>query len=121
MQTAIAIYLAVGFLLGFGLLGLGAVTSLRRRGFHNAVRGAARTYLDELPLYWRVPVAAWTFLIAAPLIALWAILRGEWDPVGAASVALLWLLYFALLRWHLRAKARARKPASPPRRHARAG
>jgi hypothetical protein len=37
----------------------------------------------------------------------WAIIDGEWDPVGAVLVALIWLLYLALLRWHYRAKSRA--------------
>ena len=60
------------------------------------------------------PWAAWTFLIAAPLIAAWAIIEGQWDPLGAIFLALLWLLYLALLRWHLRFKAhRARGPSDP--------
>jgi fatty acid desaturase len=70
---------------------------------------AARTYAEELPLYWRVPVAAWTFVIALPLIAAWAIVNGDWDPVGAIFLGLLWLLYFGLLRWHSAAKGRARE------------
>jgi len=45
------------------------------------------TYAEELPLYWRVPVAAWTFVIALPLIAAWAIVNGDWDPVGAIFLA----------------------------------
>lgn len=56
-----------------------------------------------------MPWAAWTFLIAAPLIAGWAIVKVEWDLVGAIFIALIWLFYLALLRWHLRAKARARR------------
>jgi hypothetical protein len=44
-----------------------------------------------------------------------ATIKGEWDPVGVIFVALLWLLYFALLRWHWRANARARDA----HRHAR--
>ena len=47
------------------------------------------------------------FLIALPLIAAWATFKGDWDPVGAIFLALLWLLYLGLLRWHRRAKARA--------------
>lgn len=86
-----------------------AVSVNRRHGVRNAVRGAARTYAEELPLYWRVPVAAWTFVIALPLIAAWAIANGDWDPVGAIFLALLWLLYFGLLRWHWAAKARSRE------------
>jgi hypothetical protein len=72
----------------------------------------AKTYVHELPLYWRVPWAAWTVLIAAPLIAAWAIVQGEWDPLGVIFLALLWLLYFVLLRWHSRAKAH--HPDRPP-------
>jgi hypothetical protein len=49
------------------------------------------------------------FVIALPLIAVWASVKGDWDPVGAFFVGLLWLLYLALLRWHYRAKARGRR------------
>jgi hypothetical protein len=108
VRTFAAVYLAVGFLIVIGLFGWLAVSSVRRHGVRNAVRGAARTYVEELPLYWRVPVAAWICVIVLPLIAAWATIKGEWDPVGVIFVALLWLLYFALLRWHWRAKARAR-------------
>lgn len=114
METVVAVYLAVGSLIGFALFGWIAVSSVRRHGFRNAARGAARTYIEELPLYWRVPVVGWMFVIALPLIAVWATIRGDWDPVGAVSVALLWLLYLSLLRWHYRAKARDR--GSPRRR-----
>jgi hypothetical protein len=48
-------------------------------------------------------------VIALPLIAAWAIVNGDWDPVGAIFLALLWLLYFGLLRWHWAAKGRARE------------
>ena len=109
MGTFVAVYLAIGFLLGLALFGWLAVSAIRRHGVRNAVRGAARTYAEELPLYWRLPVAAWTFEIALPLIAGWAIVNGDWDPVGAIFLALLWLLYFALLRWHWAAKGRALK------------
>jgi len=109
VHTFVAVYLAIGFLLGLALFGWLAVSAIRRHGVRNAVRGAARTYAEELPLYWRVPVAAWTFVIALPLIAAWAIVNGDWDPVGAIFLALLWLLYFGLLRWHWAAKGRARQ------------
>ena len=111
METVVAVYLAVGFLIGFALFGWIAVSSVRRHGFRNAARGAARTYIEDLPLYWRVPVVGWMFVIALPLIAMWATVRGDWDPVGAVSVGLLWLLYLSLLRWHYRAKARAGRSA----------
>ena len=70
--TFIAVYLTVGFLIGWL-----AVSSVRRHGFRRAVRGAARKYVEELPLYWRVPVAGWMFVIALPLIAVWAIVKGD--------------------------------------------
>ena len=105
MRWAIGTYLIIGFLLALGLYGWAMVSSIRSHGFRKTVRGAVKTYVHELPLYWRVPWAAWTFLIAAPLIAAWAIIDGEWDPLGAIFLALLWLLYFTLLRWHLRSKA----------------
>jgi hypothetical protein len=107
----VAVYLLAGFLLGLGLCGWLAVASVRRHGFRHAIRGATRTYLEYLALYWRVPVAAWTFLIALPLIAAWAILKGDWDPVGAIYVALIWLLYLALLRWHRRARRQQARAA----------
>jgi hypothetical protein len=112
MRWFVGIYLVAGFLLGLGLFGWALVSSTRRHGFRSTVRGAATTYVHELPLYWSVPWAAWTVLIAVPLIAVWAIVIGEWDPVGAIFLAFLWLLYFALLRWHLRAKAH--RPDRPP-------
>jgi hypothetical protein len=112
MRWFLGIYLVAGFLLGLGLFGWALVSSTRRHGFFSTVRGAATTYVHELPLYWSVPWAAWTVLIAVPLIAVWAIVIGEWDPVGAIFLAFLWLLYFALLRWHLRAKAH--HPDRPP-------
>jgi hypothetical protein len=112
VRTVVALYLAVGFLIGLGLFGWIAVSSARRHGFRNAVRGAARTYVEEPPTYWRVPVVGWLFVIALPLIAVWARVRGDWDPVGAVFVGLLWLLYLALLRWHCRAKTRGRRRVS---------
>jgi hypothetical protein len=57
-----------------------------------------------------VPIAGWMFAIAAPVIAVWASVNGDWDPAGAVLLLLLWLLYLALLRWHYRAKARVRRP-----------
>ena len=114
MGTVVAVYLAVGLLIAIALFGWIAVSSVRRHGFRNAVRGAARTYVEELPRYWRVPVVGWMFVIALPVIAVWASVRGDWDPVGAVFVGLLCLLYLALLRWHYRAEARGR--GTPRRR-----
>jgi hypothetical protein len=111
----VAIYLAVGFLIGFALFGWLALSSIGRDGVRNAVRAGAQTYVEELPLYWSVPVAGWTFVIALTVIAVWAIVKGDWDPVGAILVGLLWLLYLALLRWHYRAKARMRGNRRRPR------
>ena len=105
MRWAIGFYLMIGFLLALGLYGWATVSSIRSHGFRKTVRGAVKTYVRELPLYWRVPWAAWTLLLVAPLIAAWAIIEGEWDSLGAIFLAFLWLLYFALLRWHLRLKA----------------
>jgi hypothetical protein len=112
VRWLIGIYLIVGFVVGIGLYGWAIVSSIGRHGFRKAIRGAAKTYVHELPLYWRVPWAAWTVLIAAPLIAAWAIVQREWDPLGVIFLALLWLLYFVLLRWHSRAKAH--HPDRPP-------
>jgi len=115
VRTFVAIYLAVGFLAGFGLFGWLAVSSVRRHGFRNAVRSAARTYVEELPLSWRVPVAAWMYLIALPLIAARTVVKGELGAVGAIFIVMLWLGWFALLRWHWR-KARTRDVHGQPRR-----
>jgi hypothetical protein len=115
VRTFIGVYVAVGFLVGFGLFGWLGISSVQRRGLRATVRGAARTLAEELPLYWRVAVAAWMFVIALPLIAAWAVLEGEVDAAGVISVTLAWLLGLALLRWHLRAKARARE--TPRRTH----
>jgi hypothetical protein len=60
MSWFVGIYLVVGFLLAIGLYGWATVSSIRRHGLRSTVRGAAKTYLRELPLYWRVPWAAWT-------------------------------------------------------------
>jgi hypothetical protein len=117
VDAFVAVYLTVGFLFVLALFGWLAVSAIRRHGLRNAARRAARTYAEELPLHWRVPVAAWTFLIALPLIAAWEVVTGNWDPVGASFLALLWLLYFGLLRWHWAAKRRVREPnpSSPGR------
>jgi len=104
--TFVAVYLAAGFLSCFALVCWITASSVRRHGLRNALRGAARTYAEELPTYWRVPVVGWMFVIALPLIAVWASVKGDWDPVGVVFVGLLWLFYLALLRWHYRAKAR---------------
>jgi hypothetical protein len=111
VHTFVAVYLAIGFLLALALFGWLAVSAIRRRGVRNAARRAARTYAEELPLYWRVPVVALTFVVALPVIAGWEIVTGDWDAVGAIFLALLWLLYFGLLRWHCAAKRRAREPS----------
>jgi hypothetical protein len=105
VETFIIVYLAFGFLIGLGFYGWAAVRIVRRRGFWVGVRNGARTYIEEFPLYWRVPMVAWMFVIALPVIAAWATLNGDFDPVGAVFVFLLWLLYLGLLRWHYRARA----------------
>jgi hypothetical protein len=121
VETFIVGCLAIGFLIGLGLYGWAAVSTVRREGFRVAVRSGARTYIEELPLYWRVPVVAWMFVIALPLIAGWATLNGDFDPVGATFVFVLWLFYLALLRWHYQAKARAQATSGRPRSGRRIG
>ena len=116
METFVAVYLAIGFLIAFALLGWLAVSTVRREGFRRAIGSGARTYFEYLPFYWRVPVVAWTYVIALPLIATWATLKGDLDAVGAIFVFLLWMLYLGLLRWHYRAKTQARAVS---RRHCR--
>jgi hypothetical protein len=117
VETFIIVYLAVGFLIGLGFYGWAAVWTVRRRGFWVGVRNGARIYIEEFPLYWRVPVVAWMFVIALPLIAAWATLNGDFDPVGAVFVFLLWLLYLGLDSGPvlLPARARGRRPGRPVR------
>jgi hypothetical protein len=119
VQAFVAVFLVLGLVVGVSLFGWAAFWSVRRHGFRATIRGAARTYFEELPLYWRAPVVAWTFLIALPLIAAWATFKGDWDPVGAIFLALLWLLYLALLLWHRRARARTRAGRDHPHRDTR--
>jgi hypothetical protein len=121
VETFVVVYLAIGFLIGFGLYGWAAVSTVRRQGFRVAVRNAARTSIEEFPLYWRVPVVAWMFVIALPAIAGWATLHGDFDPAGAVAVVLLWLLYLELLQWHYRAAARARANSGRQRSGRRVG
>jgi hypothetical protein len=102
MERFIEIYLVVGFLLGISLLGWALVSSTRRYGFRDMARRAARGYVHGLHVSRRLRWTAWTFLVTTPLIAAWAILHGNWDPLSAIFLALLWLIYFALLRWQLR-------------------
>ena len=108
MSSFVVVYLAVGLAVSLALYGWLAVRAIRRHGLRVAARHAARDYVETLPLYWRVPWVAWTGAIGLPLAAAWALVAGDWDPVGAAFIALLWLLYLALLLWHLRARARHR-------------
>jgi hypothetical protein len=53
------------------------------------------------------------FVVALPPIAVWATINGDWDPVGAISFAILWLLFLALLRWHYRAKSKSVRDDHP--------
>jgi hypothetical protein len=111
MPTFVTVYLALGILIGAVLYGRIAIASVRRVGTRGAARSALETLHEELPLYWRIPVASWTFVIGVPLIAVWATLTGDFDVFGALALAAIWLFYLWLLRWHYRAKARlAREP-----------
>ena len=109
METAILVYLAVGLLVAVVLFGWAAAHAIRRHGLRRASRGAARSFVTELPLYWRVPVVAWMLLIALPAVGVWATASEGFDAAGALMLAVLWLLALALLRWHLRARRRARR------------
>jgi hypothetical protein len=54
IETFVAVYPAIGFLIAFGLFGWAAVSTVRREGSGAAVGNALRTYIEELPFYWRV-------------------------------------------------------------------
>jgi hypothetical protein len=100
VETFISVHFAIGFLIGLGLYGWAAVSTVRREGFRVAVRSGARTYIEELPLYWRVPVVAWMFVkrVAAmeaqlaagraDLVALALLGRDthSWRPIQHASL-----------------------------------
>ena len=96
----------MGFLLGAGLFGWAFSASVRRHGLSGAIRSAVQSYWHELPLYWRVPWAAGTFLIFAPLVVLVAAVHGDFDVAGTIALGILWLLYLRLLLWHRSAKKR---------------
>lgn len=105
MKTFVVVYLVVGFAIAIALLSWAFVASARRHGFRNTIRHSVRGYVEYLPLHPRTRISAWMFVIALPVIAAWEIVDGEWDPIGAVFVAVLWLAYFALLRWCSRARA----------------
>jgi hypothetical protein len=109
VETAIFVVLAVGLLAAVALLGWAAAHEVRRHGFRRAARAAVRGYVSELPLYWRSPIVAWMLLVALPVIGIWATATEGFDAAGAVVLAVLWLLALALLRWHLRARRRARR------------
>ena len=104
MQTFIDVYLILGLGLVSGLYGWVLVSSIRRHGTRATMHGAARTFLRDLPLNWRVPWAAGTFLVGIPIVIAWTTLSNGFEPSGAVALAVVWLLDLALLRRHIRAK-----------------
>jgi len=106
VQTFIGVYLILGLAVGVGLYGWVLISSIRRHGVRATTGGAIRMFVRDLPLSWRVPWAAWTFVIGIPIVMAWTTLGGGFDPFAAIALAIVWLLYVALLRWHLRAKRR---------------
>lgn len=107
-STLIVVFLVVGGVVATALFGLVAVTSVRRNGFRRSASGAARAYLEEQPLYWSTPVVAWLGVLGVPVVAFWTTLSNGLLLADLVALAILWLLFIALLRWHFRAKARAR-------------
>jgi hypothetical protein len=103
VETVIVLYFAVGVAIGAGLLGWVAVSSIRRHGFRDAVRAATRESLADPPL---VGTFARLCVIAYPVLFVWAVVTDGMDVVAAAVFVLLWLGGLALLRWHLKTKAR---------------
>jgi hypothetical protein len=109
MQLFLGVYLVLGFAVGLALYSWIFVSSVRRHGFRATIGGATRVFVRDLPLNWRVPWAAWTFVIGIPVVAAWATITGRFDLSGAVALAIVWLLYVALLRWHLRARKRTER------------
>jgi hypothetical protein len=106
VRTFTLAYLAAGFAIGIGLFGWAAVSSVRRHGFRRAVSGTRKFFREDLPLYPKVPLAAWLGIVAFPVLAIWATVVDGFDAAGAVALFLLWLGSLALLRWHLKARAR---------------
>jgi len=106
VQTFIGVYLILALAVGLGLYGWILISSIRRHGIRATIGGAIRTFVHELPVNWRVRWAAWAFVIGIPVVVAWTTLAGGFEPAGTAALAIVWLLYVALLRWHLRAKRR---------------
>jgi TRAP-type C4-dicarboxylate transport system permease large subunit len=106
VETFVAVYLTVGLLLGVALFAWAAVSEVRRRGAGGAIRDGSRAFLDELWVSRRAWLSAWTFVIAAPLIAVWATVTGDFDPTGAIVLGALWLAYVWFLCWLYRARTR---------------
>jgi hypothetical protein len=68
--------------------------------------GTRKFFREELPLYPKVPIAAWLGIIAFPVLTIWATVTDGFEVGGAIALLLLWLGSVALLRWHLKAKSR---------------
>ena len=77
MGTFNVAYLAVGFAIGFGLFAWAALSAIRRHRFRATLSGVTRQFfVEDLPLYPRVPLAAWLGIVALPVIAIWATVGG---------------------------------------------
>jgi hypothetical protein len=119
----VAIFIAVCFVVftvvSAVVWGWVVIAEIRRNGLGNTLRAGSREFVQDLPLYWRVPIVGWLFAIGIPLVVLWTLLQGKWDTVGAVFVGLVWLLFVALLRRHYRTKARREASRRLPsvRRH----
>jgi hypothetical protein len=72
VRTFTLVYLAAGFAIGIGLFGWAAVSSVRRHGFRRTLSGTRKFFREELPLYPKVPIAAWLGIIAFPALTIWA-------------------------------------------------
>lgn len=106
MATFIAIYLLLGFAIFAALVVWIVVDSVRTMGVRQAVRAAGRELAHDLSLSWRLPWAAGTFLVGIPFLGAWCALNGSLDAAQAVGLAIVWLLWLAVLRWHLRARKR---------------
>jgi hypothetical protein len=118
VDELVSLFVVTGFVLGACLWVWLGVSAVRRRGFAGAMRAAKRQIAYELPRNLLVVAAAWTFVVAAPVIAAWTIVTGDFDLVGFLLVAALWLMYLGLLRWRRRSvQPASREPSWTRSRH----
>ena len=107
-ETFVVIYLAVGFAVA-GLLAVWAAgTAVRRDGLPGATASFWRELRDFAPQFPGLAAWLWLGVLGIPLIALWTAFDG-FVVTDLVVLALLWVPFVALLRWHRGARRRDRE------------